>query len=49
LIVKVAVTDLALSIVIVVVAEELVMLPDQPAKVHPDAGVAESVTTVPLR
>jgi hypothetical protein len=35
--------------VIVVVAEELVMLPDQPAKIQPEAGVALSVTTVSLR
>ena len=40
---------MALSIVIVVVAEVLVMLPDQPVKVHPEAGAAVSVTTVPLR
>ena len=44
-----AVTDLALSMVMVVVAEELVMLPVQPEKEELAAGVAVSVTTVPLR
>ena len=46
--VKVAVTDLSLSIMIVVVAEELVMLPDQPENIQPVAGLAVTLTVEPM-
>ena len=42
-------TDLLAFMVIVVVVDELVILPDQPEKAWPESGVAVSVMTDPLR